>query len=135
MSKFIRIAAPFIVPADIKSHGLRLVIDIEANGLLDTASKAHCVAVADLESDQIDEYGPQEIPAALKHLARADYLTGHNICGYDLPLLHRLYNWTPKAGCTVLETLVASRLILPHVGDLGRPGRSHGRSAARQAAR
>ena len=118
MSKFIRIAAPFIVPADIKSHGLRLVFDIEANGLLDTASKAHCVAVADLESDQIDEYGPQEIPAALKHLARADYLTGHNICGYDLPLLHRLYNWTPKAGCTVLDTLVASRLILPHVGDL-----------------
>jgi len=43
MSKFIRIAAPFIVPADIKSHGLRLVFDIEANGLLDTASKAQSI--------------------------------------------------------------------------------------------
>jgi DNA polymerase I-like protein with 3'-5' exonuclease and polymerase domains len=118
MSKFVRIAAPFIVPAGSKSDGLRLAFDIEADALLDAATKAHCVAVADLDSDQIDEYGPEQIPAALEHLARADYLTGHNICGYDLPLLHKLYNWGPASGCAIVDTLVTSRLILPHLDDL-----------------
>ena len=56
----------------------------------------HCIVVADLDSDQIDEYGPEQITAALEHLARADYLTGHNIGSYDLPLLRRLHGWAAE---------------------------------------
>ena len=51
-------------------------------------------------------------------LSRADYLIGHNIAGYDLPLLRRLYGWMPSQGCVVVDTLIASRLILPHIGEL-----------------
>jgi DNA polymerase I len=61
---------------------------------------------------------PNRFPAALAHLARADYLTGHNITGYDLPLLERLHGWRPKPGCAVVDTLIASRLILPNIADL-----------------
>jgi DNA polymerase I len=114
-SKFKRIASPYIVPGTTAGDGLRLVFDIEADALLDNATKLHCVVIADLDGDQIDEYGPDQIPAALEHLARADYLTGHNVSGYDLPLLLKLFNWTPKTGCTVVDTMVASRLILPHL--------------------
>jgi len=96
----------------------RLVFDVEADNLLDAATKVHCIVVADLDSDRIDEYGPTQITAALEHLARATYLTGHNIAGYDLPLLQRLYSWTPSPGCVVVDTLVVSRLILPHLEDL-----------------
>ena len=115
---FTNLAKPCIVPAPGKSSGLRLVFDIETDNLLATATKVHCIVIADLDSEQIDEYGPEQIASALAHLKRADYLTGHNICGYDLPLLYRLYDWTPASGCTVLDTLVASRLILPHLSDL-----------------
>jgi hypothetical protein len=119
MSKFRYLAGPFIIPAtDIKRGGLRLAFDTETDGLLDDATKAHCIVIADLDSDQIFEYGPTQIAAALAHLARADYLAGHNVCGYDLPLLHRLFGWAPSCDCTILDTLVASRLILPHLSDL-----------------
>src|SRR6516162_2119486 len=119
MSKFQYLARPFIIPAtDIKRGGLRLAFDIEADGLLDDATRAHCIVIADLHSDQIFEYGPTQIAAALEHLTCADYLAGHNICGYDLPLLHRLFGWAPSPDCAILDTLVASRLILPHLSDL-----------------
>jgi DNA polymerase I len=118
VSKFTYLAAPYIVRTDRKIGSVRLVFDIETNGLADQATKAHCSVIADLDSDQINTYGPEQIAAALKHLARADYLTGHNICGFDLPLLHRLYDWAPAPECTIVDTLVASRLILPHIDDL-----------------
>jgi DNA polymerase I-like protein with 3'-5' exonuclease and polymerase domains len=118
MSKFARLASRYIIPANTASTGLRLVFDIETNGLLDDASKIHCIVIADLDSDRIDEYGPEQIAAALKHLARANYLVGHNIYNYDLPLLHKLRNWAPKTDCIIVDTLVASRLILPNINDL-----------------
>jgi DNA polymerase I len=120
MSKFARLASRYIAPATAptRSSGLRAVFDIEADGLLDAASKVHCIIVADLDSDRIDEYGPVQIPAALAHLASADYLVGHNIINYDLPLLRRLHNWTPTPDCGIVDTLVTSRLILPHLDDL-----------------
>ena len=119
MSKFRYLARPFIIPAtDIKRGGLRLAFDTEADGLLDDATRAHCIVIADLDNDQTFEYGPTQIAAALEHLTRADYLAGHNVCGYDLPLLHRLFSWAPSCDCTILDTLVASRLILPHLSDL-----------------
>ena len=119
MYKFVNIATRYIIPASATgSGGLRLVFDVEADGLEDDATKVHCVVIADLDSDRIDTYGPNQVTAALEHLARADYLTGHNIQGYDLPLLERLYGWQPKSGCAILDTLVAGRLIVPNVDDL-----------------
>jgi DNA polymerase I len=115
---FSYLAAPFIVRADSKIGTLRLAFDLEADGLADVATKVHCIVVADLDGDQIDEYGPDRIAAALEHLARADYLVGHNVTGYDLPLVRRLHNWVSGPGCTIVDTLVASRLILPHIDDL-----------------
>jgi DNA polymerase I len=118
-SIFHRLAARFIIPASAAvSGGLRCAFDIEANGFLNTVAILHCIVIADLDSDRIDEYGPEQIDAALEHLSRADYLVGHNILDYDLKVLHKLRGWAPKAGCTVIDTLIASRLILPHVGDL-----------------
>src|SRR5215472_4803222 len=93
MPNFIQLASRYIVPASCKTGGLRLVFDIEADALLDTATTVHCVVIADLDSNQIDEYGPEQIVDALAHLSRADYLTGHNASGYDLPLLQRLHHW------------------------------------------
>jgi DNA polymerase I-like protein with 3'-5' exonuclease and polymerase domains len=101
------------VSSTTKSSGLRLAFDLEADALLDTATVVHCVVIADLDSNRIDEYGPNRIAAALDHLKRADYLTGHNIQSYDLPLLRRLYGWSPASACIVIDTLITARLILP----------------------
>jgi DNA polymerase I-like protein with 3'-5' exonuclease and polymerase domains len=118
MSKFVHNAARYIVPASAKSGGVRRAFDVEADGLVDDATKLHCIVIANLDSDQVDAYGPEQTAAALQHLARADYLTGHNITGFDLPLLRRLRGWAPSPGCIVMDTLVAGRLILPNIDDL-----------------
>ena len=119
MSIFKRLAGRDVTPAaSDSSSGLRAAFDVEANGLLNDAAKVHCIVIADLDSDQVDAYGPEQITDALAHLTRVRYLVGHNLINYDLPLLRRLFNWTPAPGCTVMDTLVASRLILPHVEDL-----------------
>jgi DNA polymerase I len=116
---FKHLAARYIIPAAVtKGGGLCVAFDIEADGLLDTATKLHCVVVANLDTDEVNKYGPDRIGTALEHLKRADYLVGHNICGYDLPLLHRLHDWTPAPGCTIVDTLIAARLILPHLDDI-----------------
>jgi DNA polymerase I len=113
---FARLAQPFIAPITGRGEGLRLIFDIETDGLLDVVTKVHCIVVANLDGDRVDEYGPEQIPAALEHLARADYLTGHNIQGYDLPVLRKLYGWAPKG--RIVDTLVAARLILPNLTDI-----------------
>jgi DNA polymerase I-like protein with 3'-5' exonuclease and polymerase domains len=118
-SVFRRLAGRYIVPGNTAvNSGSRATFDLEANGLLDTASKLHCISIADLDSDQVDQYRPEQIGAGLEHLSRLDYLVGHNILNYDLRLLRQLYDWTPKAGCAVVDTLVASRLILSNLTDL-----------------
>jgi DNA polymerase I len=119
VSKFTYLAKSFIVPATVESSGKRrFIFDVEANGLLNIATTVHCIVIRDLDSDKVDEYGPEQIDAALAHLARADELIGHNALGYDLPLLKRLHNWAPAAGCVITDTLVISRLILPDIGSL-----------------
>jgi DNA polymerase I-like protein with 3'-5' exonuclease and polymerase domains len=117
-SSFVRRARSYIVPAPANTKRKGLVFDLEANGLLDTATKLHCIVIVDLDSDRVYEYGPERIDDGLKHLALADCLIGHNICDYDLPLSRKLRNWTPKAGCTIIDTLVASRLIFPHLRQI-----------------
>lgn len=115
---FANLARPYIAPGPAKSDRLGAAFDIETDGLFDTATKAHCLVIAELDSDRVYEYGPEQIETGLAHLARFDFLIGHNISGFDLPLLRRLYNWAPAPGYTVIDTLVVARLILPHLGDL-----------------
>ena len=118
MSKFSYLAKRYIVPASTRGSGLRLVCDIETDGLLETATTVHCIVIADLDSQQTDCYGPEQIADGLAHLAHAAYLAGHNITGFDLPVLQRLCGWAPPNNCTVMDTLIVGRLILPHLSDL-----------------
>ena len=120
LSLFKRIARKFIVffATAAECAGFRAAFDIEADGLHD-ASRVHCISVVDLDNDNpVEEYGPNQIAAALKRLSGTTYLTGHNIIGYDLPTLQRLHDWAPPASCTIVDTMVAARTILPNLDDI-----------------
>src|SRR5262249_51145941 len=70
------------------------------------------------DKDHVFEYGPKQITDALAHLARADTLIGHNIQSYDIPVLRKLHQWSPRSACRILDTLIAARLILPNLAHL-----------------
>jgi DNA polymerase I-like protein with 3'-5' exonuclease and polymerase domains len=115
---FQRLAARYIVPATTKPEGVRLVFDLETDGFADVATCIHCIVVIDLDSDRIDEFGPGQIEAGLARVAEADVLVGHNIINFDLSVLRRRRGWSPAPNVTVIDTLIASRLILANMKDL-----------------
>ncbi len=84
------------------------VFDIEADGFLEDVTKAHCICIED-SNGQAFGSGPGHVEQELENLDRYDTIVGHNIMGYDIPVLKKLYGWTPKA--KVFDTLLASRLI------------------------
>ena len=93
---------------------MNLVFDIETDGLLADVSTIHCLAIHDLDTKEnyiYNDQGSQEpISRGLQMLADADSIIGHNIIGYDLPVISKLYAWFSIPGTTI-DTLLLSRLF------------------------
>tara|TARA_X000001388_G_scaffold27423_2_gene19333 strand:- start:2 stop:1861 length:1860 start_codon:yes stop_codon:yes gene_type:complete len=108
-----------------------ILFDIEANGLLrkskdrtwneelkkfekgviPKATTLWCIVAKDLETRKIYKFTPDELEEGIKFLQNAETLVGHNIIGYDIPLIEELYNI--KLTNKVIDTLVLSRLFNP----------------------
>jgi DNA polymerase-1 len=92
---------------------MRLVFDIETDGL--DPSKVWCISAIDVDTSDIHTFTPTEIKKGLKLLSEADELIGHNIMGYDLPALKKLYGFEFKGKVT--DTLVMTRLIFADIKE------------------
>jgi len=89
---------------------MRLVFDTEGDGYRDAATRLWCVVAKDLDTEELHQFGPNEIHEAIALLDKADEIAGHNIIGYDLPILERIYGWKPKPEVRVTDTVIRSRL-------------------------
>ena len=107
--------------------GDTIVFDLETNGLLNDATRIHCISLHWGETNKIEafndeKYGPAEeikedcpmgsnysITTALGWLETADYIVGHNIIGFDIPVIKRIYPWFDPSGI-IVDTLLLSRL-------------------------
>lgn len=92
---------------------MNLIFDLETDGLYHDATKIHCICIYDLDTEQTlifnDQGNEQPITKGIQLLEDADLVIGHNIIGYDLPLIHKLYPWFQRVD-GVLDTLVLSRI-------------------------
>lgn len=91
---------------------MELVFDIEANGFLFEADTIWCIVAID-ENDKVYSFRPEQIEEGIKFLQSADKLIGHNIIGYDIPLIKKLYDINLYDTDKVLDTLAISRLSNP----------------------
>lgn len=92
----------------------RLIMDIETNGFLDACTTIHCLVLQDAETGEQFSYGPGQIEAGLQILKGAGEIIGHNIIGFDIPVIRKLYpRWDSDA--RLVDTLVLARLIF---GDM-----------------
>jgi len=66
----------------------RVVFDIETDSL--KPSKIWCLVAKNIDSGQLYTLGPEQIEQAWDTLEKSTYLVGHNILGYDIPVLERL---------------------------------------------
>ena len=96
-----------------------LLFDLESTGLLRRGSRIHCIVARDMDNlDEplvFDNRPQQSLDMGVETLRRANVLIGHNIIGYDIPLLQESYDFETDA--TVVDTLVLSRLFYPHITD------------------
>ena len=87
---------------------MKLIFDIETDDL--NATKVWCIVAKEVDGKSY-RFTPDEIEDGIKLLEQADTLIGHNIIGFDLPVLEKLYNF--KYSGKVIDTLVMSRLYNP----------------------
>ena len=101
---------------------MTLVFDLETNGLLHDVTRIHCIAIYDSTTDEIETYNDEKnnkysICEGINKLLVADTLVGHNVIGFDLAVLGKLYNYfTPRA--RIVDTLLLSRLYHPNIYDI-----------------
>jgi DNA polymerase I-like protein with 3'-5' exonuclease and polymerase domains len=106
----------------------RYLYDTESDGFVATSTVIHCISIRDVDTEDHWSYGPDQIQAALDKLTEADLRIGHNIQRHDEKLIKKLYpSWEPKAGSTLLDTMILARLKFPNVKatdpDLVRAGK------------
>ena len=89
----------------------RCVADLEADGLLDTATIVWCGVFKDRDTKEVFKFRPHQIEAMLKFMDTCSELQMHNGIGYDFPLLRKLYGYEYKG--KKIDTLVLSRLLNP----------------------
>ena len=73
---------------------MRLVFDIETDGLFDDVSKVHCIVLKDLDTKEVIT---PKIKKAMQLLSEAELIVGHNIIKYDIPVLQKLYGFYTEA--------------------------------------
>ena len=90
----------------------RLVFDIETNSL--TPSKIWCMVAKNIDTGQLYTFGPEQLEQGCDLLEKSNYLVGHNILGYDIPVIERLMGRNVVTDNTkVVDTLILSRLFNP----------------------
>ena len=89
---------------------MELVFDIETDDL--NATKVWCLVAID-ENDKVYTYDEDNILEGIKFLQSADKIIGHNIIGFDIPVIKNLYDIDLFRLDKVIDTLVMSRLFNP----------------------
>jgi DNA polymerase I-like protein with 3'-5' exonuclease and polymerase domains len=99
-----------------------LFFDLEADGLLDEATRVWCMVTVDSQG-RVTEYVGDGVKAGIDQLLlevkQGGSLVAHNGIGYDYPLIKKLYgvDLTGHEG-ECLDSLVVSRLAYPDLKEL-----------------
>jgi len=114
-----------------------LVFDLETNGLLHDTTRIHCISLYWFKGNRTESYNDEpyvknpgdnikcdapmasnySITTAISWLECADILVGHNILGFDIPIIKRLYPYFNPTGL-IIDTLLLSRLYHPNLLDI-----------------
>ena len=108
--------------------GLDLIVDIETDGLLPNVTKIHCIGMSVVGDEAGQVFANQEpydcFDDALEIMSSAKSITGHNIIGYDLPVLKKILGWIPTKHTEIIDTLVLSRLCHTNLYEIDAKERS-----------
>jgi hypothetical protein len=86
---------------------MRIVFDIETDGLLREATRIHVLSWKDVD-DKSNRGSIHDYNEMVALLSEATELIGHHIVCYDLPVVETLLGWKPDAHVPITDTLPLS---------------------------
>lgn len=96
--------------------GRRLAFDIETNGLLPDVSTIHSLVIKDIDTGEVWSCASagsyRGIEEGLDLLSSASIVFGHNIIGYDIPVIQHLHPDFSLSGIA-RDTLILAKMIWP----------------------
>jgi hypothetical protein len=87
------------------------VFDTEANNLYPAVTVCHCGVFTSLDGKEVDKFPPERQQDMLRFMDTCDVLIGHNVIGYDFPMLKKVCGYVFKG--KVVDTLLMSRALNP----------------------
>ena len=98
-----------------------LVFDLETDGLISKCTTIHCLAIYDTDTEETIAYNDQgskePVVRGIQRLEDADCIVGHNIIGFDLPVIRKYFPWFSDPG-VLCDTLLLSRLLYPNMMEI-----------------
>ncbi len=93
---------------------MKIIYDIETNGLLDTVSNIWIAVTKNIETNEIvtfSDYDPDSKPLneLIPYLNKAEVIIGHNIIAFDNVILNKLLNWKPN-NIKFIDTMLLSQM-------------------------
>jgi len=102
---------------------IRLVLDIEANGLGEVTmtnkgpakevNQIWCAVVINADTGDVKTFTQSNMNHLVPYLNTADILIGHNILSFDIPVIRRLLGNLKRPKHGYFDTLVVSRIMYP----------------------
>ena len=96
-----------------KTKPITLLFDLETTPLTSRRKEIHCLVTMDYETGEITRYNDtgqtDPILRGVQYLESADTIIGHNIIGFDLPVIKHIYPFFEPKG-VIVDTLILSRL-------------------------
>jgi len=109
---------------------VRLICDVETNGLLHELDRIHCLVLRDIDTGEIhscaDQDGYVPIQRGLDLIEKANQIVGHNTLNFDYRALRKVYpRLTIRSDCDSVDTLILSRVLWPELEPVDEQKFSH----------
>ena len=88
----------------------RFVFDIETDDLLLECTKCHIIAAYNIDTQEM-KYWLEGDLSWMKVFDEATLLIGHNILGFDIFALEKLFKWKPNKDTNFHDTLIMSQVL------------------------
>jgi DNA polymerase-1 len=88
----------------------RVIMDIEADDLLLEATKTHIIGFKNKDTGE-KKYWLEGDLGWIEEFEKIDVFIGHNLAGYDFPLLFKLFGYKPRKSQKIQDTMIMSLVL------------------------
>ena len=94
---------------------MRLLFDLETDGLLHKLSVIHCINIINIDTLERFSFMPWDIDEGIEMLKNATVLIGHNILGFDIPAVLKVTGIQLKA--QLIDTQIYAKTVFGDGND------------------